>query len=657
MYPTQQHQQGYQTVPDVPPHMMIQGLPNNPPFTPNLNFRPSIQAYATQVTGYALLEIQNKANQNDARKVFYWQCYNNQFQNEYFFNFLLLVADFAELIMATERSTAFQAIPRAVEILAVCLVAEMALNNHSLAAQMDPGYRNQLLGELQRFREIGADIQRFQMQNQQPHMGHQMQGHGFHNAPMGIGGGYTPMQQQRPNLAMGQTTGHSLGAPTLIGTTSTVGSKWSGNKGIVGTPLPPPNPAPVPVTTQPMQTINIPQLQAVEQTTFKVEEYDSGPKHIGFDESGNTILPIKSKPDYYDPEYPIPIAFDINICRTFYVKNKETGKLHERLVKITHKEIQMNASEHETEHLLNPHSKQIPRGRPDVARKEFDRILQANNLEAILRELENNRTVEMDINSAYYAIDNELVENMGTMPRVALRNYLDEVDITIPTDSTINFRVIEVHPLGVIEREQIAFEEMRKHETMIDAHRYFLANRVVFDERLWILIDKLIIGHILELMNIGIGVRGTASSFADDYPDIYNYLLKKKDLNTVNLIDRAVSKILGGIQLFKDTEGTVVDYGVRVEENKPKYGLGVSVNITMLKMMSKDIGLAVRGQYGVVNMTSYPELYKAAKWILDKDAGRSRHLYFNTADDVRLYIYRSLLSEDIIIGLNPFITI
>lgn len=127
------------------PVMMIPGLPNNPPFVPNIQCRPEMVQNVKLITGYLLQEIQSKAM---ADRSFMLNMYNfvgqNGFQNEHFTRLVYEVTTIIDYLIANTgehfNSVIAKVIPSAVLSVAVTL----AQQNPQLLASVPQNVRNQM---------------------------------------------------------------------------------------------------------------------------------------------------------------------------------------------------------------------------------------------------------------------------------------------------------------------------------------------------------------------------------------------------------------------------------------------------------------------------------------------------------------------------------
>lgn len=178
--------------------MFIPGMPNNPPpFVPQFNCSPPLQPYAPQIMAFTVAALQTRAQENPLRAYYFNVCSANSWNNQDLPLLLSSVADYAELLLATQNTQPQQAIPMAAQEVVAVMVAVVASQTPGCQQFLTlDAHRAAINQALHRFNEIRAGVQ-------------QMRQGGFNNGFNG--GGYnTTTYANVPNRRGGTTFGHNM---------------------------------------------------------------------------------------------------------------------------------------------------------------------------------------------------------------------------------------------------------------------------------------------------------------------------------------------------------------------------------------------------------------------------------------------------------------
>lgn len=178
-----------------------QGLPQQPPFVPNLNVG-HMRNLLPLITGGAMLTLQQNAQKNPLRTFCYNLCSRNMYQNAEFSEFLAAIVEFTEFLMAVEKLQPDQAIQTACEQMASIFVALNVRKFPALQQFVDPQMANDLNGFLGQFNQLKGAITQWQQAMHQP----QPANMGWGGNAGSFGGGGMPM-----NMGMGGNMNMNMG--------------------------------------------------------------------------------------------------------------------------------------------------------------------------------------------------------------------------------------------------------------------------------------------------------------------------------------------------------------------------------------------------------------------------------------------------------------
>lgn len=633
------------------PH--IPGLPNRPPpqLIPNLPVRPQMQGHVALCAGHVLNVILGQANANILRQYLFYEVAANNFANDYYPSLVLMVAEYADMLIHAAGYPYSEAIQKAA--VEVCRIesARIATENPGLQQYLGPEAHAQLQ-ELHALRfqiKQGIDAFKYQLgqvgagyghppaQSHMPgypgHTSHSM----HHSVPINRGGFYRPVS---PNANMG-----------FSGTRGGMESMWETTQAPAGTgtgrqrsPLVEGGAQQTPASTQHSQPENITRNQSLHsnvEVEFEKEPESKMEEQLFI--ANEKLTGMQRTFNEYDPH---PALFDPSVETACYlVKDSQVTEVIK-----PNDEVDVKYDEHKTEHFFKNElysEEELIRNKAE-AEKAFRSAIAEINISAAHERFSQEDLSDEERDELVKDLDKKIKVVEFTDPPIVLARdavfstirdefHAEGIDARVARGN-INVEIAVVGEYQLNDTEALFIEMLRQGPDYLGVHSKLKNSKESLPLRRRI--NKILTDEVNEVLSVEMGLKTTIDSFLVDITELLPYLGRKYGARIRDAFEASYDDVMKSICIIGETEGEL-----RV--------VGEYRSINMLNMESIDFVANMVGNHAYVSEDKMPHLYKAVKAALDRaDASHRaiRRAEFMTKDGQAIRLHRSRLGDKLLVS-------
>jgi hypothetical protein len=691
---------------DINPALFIQGVPQRPPYIPQIaGVRPTVAQATGDMFAHLIYFIQLYSNNDSAWKALFWTASPNTFNNPFFMEWLGRAMEIFEYKMAVKGVPPMNALPQTASETASMMAASMVATNPGLRQLLTPeqqvthdgwaGFFGQLAGEVMTF------INQISMQQQMQRgyggnpayatPGYPAGGYGLPNSGMGARGaggagqmynqvspngysqgGYQPPQQQ-PFMVppMNQYNGGGGGyppsnAPVSYGSpgmtagnrNASGGGTWGSGGGRRDESVPREAAPPVQTTGLPVQFVQTPVQQKenpiIEEIIMDgrtIEVVDN--KKREFARASELKLTPSTRGNY-------PVLFnpETQVC---YV---EQGASRVWQV-VENKEPGVDYAEHETVGFFKPRSKLTLDYKHEYAsgQEAFKNILLQKNIDARLEDFcaRTNGVLE-DANGNPITMDDPFFVEGSILAfgpldtNRAFQRFLNQHDVPMDLAS-----ITATATMYYIDHEAFAGDVALKCAALMNTNRWSVLHermRELFSMILeidWNRLHDDITKGVNEYLRYQLGVSTKIDSFMDDILDLPAHLEKKFGAVFMDKFEAACGSVAKRYltTVNGDTEEYLEHFGQDGDDTVFHCVKAIVECVTFIPVHSSSLKMDYVGDMGRIDREGeYADFYKAVEKIFDYMADQAapyRNVKMITVDGEEILITKAEFGDSYLI--------
>lgn len=309
--------------------------------------------------------------------------------------------------------------------------------------------------------------------------------------------------------------------------------------------------------------------------------------------------------------------------------------------------------DHETHHLLNPRN--VDKGiTPDreAARNSFMQILQARDIDVILKERDAAQSADTSLGS-YLLREPVVVDSVvicgltNPIYQTEIENFFESNNLTMPKDQVVNFHY-KGHEPWTLKGEALVKALELKYSKTWDVLYYRINHlRSIIHPTYWNIVHQRLTDAVNETVTKIMGVQARISHFVEDLAALRAHLRKECGDSIADHFENQASSLALRACFFEEVPGNE-----EVENAIPEARYNILEDIYLLPCNAEDLTWKYSGEAAVITERRLPELYAALRnhyerVALDENASYIRHTKFITRDGkLTLFANKGIYAPD-----------